>query len=129
MVVTVVPVWVMKAAVDYVVGMVTMGHSLVPATRPVDMGIVVLDRLASVRIRLIDLQLMLVIVVAVLVVHVPAMQVVGVIPMSDLGVTTVLAMLMVMILMDFTIIICHFLLPNSPRLTTPSLGFHFPLGT
>ncbi len=110
MVVAVVTVRVMKSAIDYVVGMVSMGNSLVSAARAMDMGIFMLDRLTLVWIRFINLQIMLIIVVTVFVVHVTVMQVVGVISMFDLGVTTVLTVHMVMILMYFTVFVSHHLL-------------------
>ena len=77
------------------------------------MGIFMLNRLTLVWIRCVNLQTMLIIVVAVFVVHMTIMQVVGVIPMFDLGVTTVLTMYMIMILMYFTIFVSHHLLPES----------------
>lgn len=110
MVVAVVTVRVMESAVDYVVGMVSMGHSLVPAARTMNMGIFMLDRLTSVWIRFVNLQTMFIVVVAVFVVHMTIMQVVDVIPMFDLGVTTVFAVYMVMILMYFTFSADHRLL-------------------
>ena len=80
MVVAVVTVGVVKSAVDDVVGMVSMGNRLVSTARAVDMVIVVLDRCALVWIRLVDLQMVLIIVVTVFVVHMAVMQVVGVTP-------------------------------------------------
>lgn len=86
-----------------------------PAARAIGIGM--LDRRALVRIRRVDLQMMLIIVVTVFVAHVAAMQVVGVIPVFDLGVTTVLAVYMVMIIMYVTFFLGHCQFLPSWRLT------------
>jgi hypothetical protein len=103
---------VMKSAIDYVVGMVPMGNSLMSAARTMNMGIFMLDPLTSVWIRFVNLQAMFIIVVAVFVVQMTIMQVVGMIPVSDLGMTTVLTVYMVMILMYHTFFVRHRLLPQ-----------------
>lgn len=102
----------MKSAIDYVVGMVSMRNSLVAAARAMDMAIFMLNHLTSVWIRFASLQMMLVIVIAMLVVHVAVMQVVDVISMPDFGVTTVLAVDMGMVLVNYTFFVCHGLLPT-----------------
>ena len=100
----------MKSAIDYIVGMVPMGNSLMSAAGTVNMGIFMLDRLTSVWIRFVNLQTMLIIVVAVFVVHMTIMQEVRVISMFYLCVATVFTVYMVVILMDFTFFVRHRLL-------------------
>lgn len=119
----------MQSAIDYVVGMVSMRNSLVTAARAMDMAIVMLNRLALVWIRFSNLQMMLVIVIAMFVVHVAVMQVVDMISMLDFGVTTVLAVDMRMILMNYTVFVCHGLLPNIRRRSILSLRSILLLGT
>ena len=110
MVIAVVTVRVMKSAIDYVVGMVSMRDSFVSAARAMHMAVVMLDRPALVWIRFVNLQTMLIVVIAVFVVHMTVMQVVDVISMFDLGVTTVFTVHMVVILMYFTFFVSHHLL-------------------
>ena len=55
MVVAVIAMRVMKSAIDYVVGMVSMGNSLMSAARTMNMGVFMLDRLTSVWICLVNL--------------------------------------------------------------------------
>lgn len=107
MVVAVVPMRVMQSAVNDVVDMVSMGNRLMTATRTVDMGVVVLDRLAMVRIRSIDLQTMLIVVVAMLVMHMTVVQVIEVVPVLYLGMATVLAVLVVVVFMHLTVFLGH----------------------
>jgi hypothetical protein len=70
--------------------MIAVWHSLMSATRPVDMAIFMVYRLTLIWIGFIDLKAMLIIVIAMLVVHVTIMQIINVISMFDLGVTTAL---------------------------------------
>ena len=118
-VIAVVTVRVMKSAIDYVVGMVSMRDSFVSAARAMHMAIVMLDRPALVWIRFVNLQTMLIVVIAVFVVHMTVMQVVDVISMFDLGVTTVFTVHMVVILMYFTFFVSHYPLLHSNCRTIP----------
>lgn len=102
-----VAVGAMESAIDDVVGMVAMRNSLMSAARSVDVGIIMFDRLALVWVFFSDLQAMFIIVVAMFVVHVTIMQVVGVVSMFDLGVTTVLTVLMIVVFMCFTFFVSH----------------------
>jgi hypothetical protein len=66
-----------------------------------------LNRLAFIGIGFINLQAMFVIVIAMSMVHVTIMQVVGVVSVSDLGVTAVFTVLMVVIFMYITFFGSH----------------------
>ena len=110
MIVAMAIVGVMQTPIDDVVSVIAMRNCLVAAARTMDVVIFMYDRIALVGICCIDFQTMLIIVVAVFVVHMTVMQVVGVIPMFDLGVTAVLTVHMVMIFMHLTFFASHHLL-------------------
>lgn len=63
----------MEPAIDDVIGVVAMGNSLMSTTWPVNMAILMIDRLAMVWVFLTHFQAVLIVVVTMSVVHMPIM--------------------------------------------------------
>ncbi len=98
-----VAVWMVKMAVDQIVGMVAMGHGFVPASGSMNMsGLVsatVVVRSASVGILCADFQSMLVDMTCMRMMQVAVMQKIDVPVVSDCRMTAVHAMPMMMMMM------------------------------
>ncbi|MEW8403817.1 MAG: hypothetical protein AB2688_03725 [Candidatus Thiodiazotropha taylori] len=73
MIIAVVTMGMMEPAIDDVIGVVAMGNSLMSTTWPVNMAILMIDRLAMVWVFLTHFQAVLIVVVTMSVVHMPIM--------------------------------------------------------
>lgn len=109
MVITVIAVLVMQTAVDDVVNVIAVRYGFVAATFAVNVAVASVNRMAAVRVGIIDAQGVFVVVAVMLMVQMAVVQIIDMAFVLDGSVAAVCAVDVVMMFVGFT---GHFFSPN-----------------